>query len=192
MSGSKLPGSKHTNEKNPVVFFDVGVGTRTGEKLNISQKLGRIEFELFSDIVPKTCKNFLTYCTTGTRNNLNGFKGTCFHRVIPNFMLQGGDFTRGDGRGGKSIYGKKFEDENFRLYHDAPGVLSMANYGPNTNGSQFFITTVKTSWLDGKHVVFGKVKNGMETIQAIEKLGSDSGAVRTNGKEILITHCGKL
>lgn len=169
---------------NPRVFFDMTIG---------GQPAGRIVMELFADTTPRTAENFRALCTGEKGISSSGkplhYKDSNFHRVIPEFMCQGGDFTSGNGTGGESIYGSKFDDENFMKEHTGPGILSMANSGPNTNGSQFFICTDKTEWLDGKHVVFGEVVEGMEVVMAIEKVGSDSGET---SQPVVIADCGQL
>ena len=169
---------------DPIVFLDIDVGARP---------VGRIEIALSSNVAPRTCENFRALCTgerasARTREPLH-FKESSFHRVIPGFMAQGGDFTRHNGTGGESIYGEKFKDENFELKHDAPGVLSMANSGPNTNGSQFFILFEPAPHLDGKHVVFGRVVHGLEVLEEIQAVGSASGATK---EAVLVVDSGQL
>ena len=169
---------------NPKVFFDMTIG---------GSPAGRIVMDLRADVTPKTAENFRCLCTGEKGIGKSGkplhFKGSAFHRVINDFMCQGGDFTQGNGTGGESIYGAKFADENFTLKHTGPGILSMANAGANTNGSQFFLCTVKTGWLDGKHVVFGAVSEGMDVVKKIEAVGSASGKTSA---PVVIADCGQL
>lgn len=167
----------------PVVFMDINIGETPA---------GRLKMELFSDIVPKTAENFRQLCTGEFRVNSRpqGYKGATFHRVVPNFMCQGGDFLKGDGTGSFSIYGDKFPDENFQEKHTGPGLLSMANSGANTNGCQFFITTAKCDFLDGKHVVFGKVIDGMLTLRKIENVAT--GPNNRPKLVVKITECGEM
>ncbi|KAL2630509.1 hypothetical protein R1flu_015195 [Riccia fluitans] len=172
------------NPANPKVFFDITIG---------GAPVGRITMELFADTNPKTAENFRCLCTgekgIGKRGKPLWYKGSTFHRVIPDFMCQGGDFTRGNGRGGESIYGEKFADENFLRKHISPGMLSMANTGKDTNGSQFFICTAPTPWLDGKHVVFGQVIEGMNIVKTIEGVGSSVGRTKL---PVIIAGCGQI
>eukprot|EP00009_Paramoeba_aestuarina_P000336 CAMPEP_0201514956 /NCGR_PEP_ID=MMETSP0161_2-20130828/6654_1 /ASSEMBLY_ACC=CAM_ASM_000251 /TAXON_ID=180227 /ORGANISM="Neoparamoeba aestuarina, Strain SoJaBio B1-5/56/2" /LENGTH=177 /DNA_ID=CAMNT_0047911651 /DNA_START=79 /DNA_END=609 /DNA_ORIENTATION=+ len=172
-----------SKEANPVVFFDITVG---------HQNQGRIKLELFADKCPKTAENFRQFCTGEYRRAGEpiGYKGCNFHRVIKDFMIQGGDFVKGDGTGIASIYGERFNDENLTLKHDSPGLLSMANTGPNSNGCQFFITCAPAQWLDGKHVVFGRVIEGLRVVHLIENVPVDA---KSRPKiDIKISECGEM
>jgi len=170
--------------ENPQVYFDITLdGT----------PIGRITMELFADVVPKTAENFRQLCTGEKgKNQFNKkmtYAASIFHRIIPGFMCQGGDFTKGDGTGGESIYGRTFSDENFKLKHSGRGCLSMANSGPHTNSSQFFICTGDTPHLDGKHVVFGKVISGMITVDKMERTGTNAGWTT---QKVMISSCGQV
>ncbi|CAJ2499895.1 Uu.00g027480.m01.CDS01 [Anthostomella pinea] len=182
MPATQLPASG-----NPLVFFDITLG---------GEPLGRITFELFKDVVPRTAENFRQFCIGESKNSRGqpqGYKGSKFHRVINQFMLQGGDFLNGDGSGSICIYGTKaFADENFALKHTEKGLLSMANSGPNTNGSQFFVTTVPTPHLDGKHVVFGKVVDGQDVVDKIEKTKTGRRGRDVPDMDVVIAQCGEM
>ena len=179
-----MAGGEPAAEITKKVYFDITVD---------GESEGRIVFGMFGSTVPKTVENFAQLATgeagTGNSGKPLFFKGSKFHRIIPGFMAQGGDFTNGNGTGGESIYGNKFEDENFVVKHTKPMLLSMANAGPNTNGSQFFITFAATPWLDGRHVVFGEVIEGEDVVKALERIGSGSGKT---SKEAVIADCGVL
>nr|KAJ0224742.1 hypothetical protein LSAT_V11C100045460 [Lactuca sativa] len=179
------------NARNPIVFFDVTIG---------SIPAGRIKMELFADIVPKTAENFRQFCTGEYRQVTSsieksglpvGYKGCQFHRIIKDFMIQAGDFLKGDGSGCVSIYGSKFEDENFIAKHTGPGLLSMANSGPNSNGCQFFLTCAKCDWLDNKHVVFGRVLgDGLLVVRKIENVAT--GPNNRPKLPCIIAECGEM
>lgn len=172
---SRQPAPTDVTEK---AFFDITIGGKPA---------GRLVFGLYGNVVPRTVRNFRELCAKGVVGD--SYKGCPFHRIMPGFMCQGGDFTNRNGTGGRSIYGGAFEDESFELVHSKPGLLSMANAGPNTNGSQFFITTVVTDWLDGAHVVFGEVLEGSDVLQAMEAMGSSTGDTM---EEVLIADAGVL
>lgn len=170
-------------QPNPIVFFDIAIG---------GQDMGRMKMELFADVVPKTAENFRQMCTGEFRKDgiPIGYKGCTFHRIIKDFMIQGGDIIKGDGTGSTSIYGPSFADENFTVKHNAPGLLSMANSGPNTNGCQFFITCAKCDFLDGKHVVFGKVIDGLLIMRKIENI--PTGHNNKPKLTVVVTQCGEM
>ena len=176
--------SAASSVENPVVFFDVAIG---------GNLLGRIKIELFVDVAPRTAENFRQLCTGEYRvgGKPPGYKGATFHRVISRFMIQGGDFVRGDGTGTASIYGDHFDDETFALRHDAAGLVSMANSGPNTNGCQFFIMCTPADYLDGKHVVFGRVVgDGMRVVRMIENVSVDHNS--RPRVPVVVQQCGQF
>ncbi|KAK3383936.1 40 kDa peptidyl-prolyl cis-trans isomerase [Lasiosphaeria ovina] len=179
-----MSSSEEIKQARSRVFFDITIGGKPA---------GRITFELFNDVVPKTAENFRALCTgekgVGKTGKPLHYKGSIFHRVIKQFMIQGGDFTAGNGTGGESIYGAKFEDENFEMKHDRPFLLSMANAGPGTNGSQFFVTTVETPHLNDKHVVFGQVLSGKSVVRQIENLTTQNDKPT---RDVIISDCGEL
>eukprot|EP00039_Didymoeca_costata_P024315 m.10012 g.10012 ORF g.10012 m.10012 type:complete len:174 (+) comp4180_c0_seq1:181-702(+) len=171
------------DRRNPIVFMDIQIA---------GQDVGRIKFELYADICPKTAENFRQLCTGEYRVDRipQGYKGAKFHRIIKDFMIQGGDFLNGDGTGLSSIYGGEFADENFKLAHTEPGVLAMANNGPNTNGCQFYITCGKADFLDGKYVVFGKVLEGLLVVRKIESI--PCGPNNNPKIPVTISQCGEM
>jgi cyclophilin family peptidyl-prolyl cis-trans isomerase len=187
-TSESLPSSRSapSHPQNPRVFFDIQIGRRDA---------GRITFELFANITPRTAENFRALCTgerglspfSGTKLH---YKGCPFHRIISGFMAQGGDFTNGDGTGGEAIFSKNFDDENFLLKHNRPGLLSMANAGPNTNGSQFFLTFRDTPHLDGRHVVFGEIVSGLEILKVMEMVATDANDCPKTA--VLISDCGQV
>ncbi|KUI58686.1 Peptidyl-prolyl cis-trans isomerase H [Cytospora mali] len=181
-----MPPTQLPENGNPLVFFDITLG---------GEPLGRVTFELYKDVVPRTAENFRQLCTGEYKVNgkAQGYKGSRFHRIIPKFMCQGGDFLHGDGTGSTCIYGtKSFADENLTLKHDQEGLLSMANAGPNTNGSQFFITTVPTPFLDGKHVVFGRVVDGMDIVKKMEATKTGRRGRDVPDLDVIIAQCGEM
>ena len=183
-NSTPLPnGASLMHPDNPVVFLDASMG---------GQALGRIKIELFAHLVPKTCENFRQFCTGEFKRNgiPQGYKNATFHRIIKDFMIQGGDFMRGDGTGSISIYGDRFADEGFLVKHSGPGFVSMANSGPNSNGSQFFITCAPCDFLDGKHVVFGRVIEGLSVVRRIEE--TPVGQQNKPKLPVIITECGQM